>query len=697
MTMNKIHYKKLFHKLAFLGLLPLIGGLASCSEDIDESNLYTFTGETIEDFLSNREEYSDFNYILTRAGLDKLLSAYGTYTCFAPNNDAVMAYIDSLYDDTSNKDLPHNGMTERSLEGLTDSLCNDIAMFHLANTEVAGIDMQDGMTIPTMLGRDLNTAIDSVSGQVKVNIDATITTMDNDLENGLLHEIDHVITRSNRLIAGEMATHSDLSIFYQALVQTGLGDSLTAQTKKSYEQVYEEGKDAAAQYKFYVPEECKIGYTVFAETNEALAANGITSFDQLVDYANQVYGSSAESGSGWYDYARNNNIEVSTGNDFTNPWNALNMFVRYHVVKFRAPYSKLVYDENQVSSVSLFEYYETMLPYTLAKVIRVAGKLRLNRWVTNNTLTDRVAALASNSIQTVMREGVLIDQNNYQALNGYIHPIEDMLVYDREVPQGVLNERMRFDDASLFGEMMSNNFRCATDAEIKALNGGQTGSDGALGGSYIRILNGFFDNCVIYNGTSTRLYYLSGQSNGWSNYQMDEFNCMGAYDFAFRLPPVPDGTYELRLGYTANGNRGMVQFYLGTSSDQNSMTTLDIPLDMRNVPVDNTDGTPDENTGWCLYTKTEDQGLATDQAMRNLNWMRGPLYYTLGKNGNTTGRSNAQDLRRILTRRTFTQGDYWLRFKTVLPENTTTQFHLDYIEFCPANVYNNSKYVEDMY
>jgi hypothetical protein len=25
------------------------------------------------------------------------------------------------------------------------------------------------------------------------------------------------------------------------------------------------------------------------------------------------------------------------------------------------------------------------------------------------------------------------------------------------------------------------------------------------------------------------------------------------------------------------------------------------------------------------------------------------------------------------------------------------QFHLDYIEFCPENVYNNTRYVEDMY
>ena len=49
----------------------------SCKEDIDESNLYTFTGEMIEDYLANRsDKFSSFNYILKRIGYDKILSAY---------------------------------------------------------------------------------------------------------------------------------------------------------------------------------------------------------------------------------------------------------------------------------------------------------------------------------------------------------------------------------------------------------------------------------------------------------------------------------------------------------------------------------------------------------------------------------------------------------------------------------------------
>ena len=46
--------------------------LLSCSEDIDQSNRYTFTGETIADYLQNREDtYSSFTQILKQASLGK--------------------------------------------------------------------------------------------------------------------------------------------------------------------------------------------------------------------------------------------------------------------------------------------------------------------------------------------------------------------------------------------------------------------------------------------------------------------------------------------------------------------------------------------------------------------------------------------------------------------------------------------------
>lgn len=690
------NYKKLICKIAALAFVPGMLSLTSCKEDIDESNLYTFTGETIEDYLANRpDKFSSFNYILQRTELDKLLSGYGTYTCFAPDNEAVAAYIDSLYNDNTNKDLPHNGMTENSLEGLTDSLCNDIAKFHLASTKVMAINMENGMTINTMLGRDINTSIDSISGKTIINSYSLITGMDNELENGVLHEVNHVIRRSNLLVSGEMEKHDDLTIFADALKLTGLADSLTQQSRKL--------TAPANSYNFYTPENAVLGYTIFAETNTTLAQNEIRSITDLIAHANKVYGGCAAQGSGWYDYYRNNNIQVSTGNDYANPNNCLNMWVRYHIIKQRVSYDKMVYSWNEISKVPLYEYYETMLPMTLVKVLRSskagAGKLFLNRYEANGSLTDQVGELGSESIHQVVdgHSGIEITKQNIQALNGYIHPINGMLEYEEWVPKGVLNERIRFDATTMTKELASANLRGATDAEINALNGGKKGQDGNLGGDYIRIPVDFSENMVIYNGESTRLYYLPGRENNWNNFQGDEFNSKGNVDIAFRLPPVPDGTYELRVGVSLNGNRGMYQFYLGEgTNNRTKMEALDIPLDERTEIVKNMDGTPDAQTGWTLYTAMDDMGVETDQAMHNLGWMRGPLYYTVGKGTSTYARATKESIRRIVTRKELHQGTYWFRIKSALDDDSR-QMYFDYLELVPVNVYNNTRYLEDMY
>ena len=150
------------------------------------------------------------------------------------------------------------------------------------------------------------------------------------------------------------------------------------------------------------------------------------------------------------------------------------------------------------------------------------------------------------------------------------------------------------------------------------------------------------------------------------------------------------------MGYTAEAKRGMVQIYMGTSSDLSSMKAVDIPLDMRIISANNSNGTPDVYTGWCNWTLLDDKGVESDANMRNLGYMRGPLYYTVGVNTGNYARTNPKDLRRIIYKGKLDQGEHWLRFKSVLDDNSA-QFHLDYIELCPENVYNSTTYVEDMY
>ena len=670
--------------------------LSSCREEIEEGNLYTFTGETIEDFLRNREEFSSFNYILQRIRYDKIMASYGTYTCFAPVNEAVQEYIDSLYADMSNPELPHNGMTQPGLEGLTDSLCRDIALFHLLYTKVMGVEMvnpqKENSNFTTMLNRYIDMKASAKTGGILINNSAEITFMDNELENGVLHVIDHVIPRSNNTVAGEILNHPEYSIFSKALYLTGLADSLMT-TEKPGIRIPKNSNWSKAE-NIFVASECRMGFTIFAETDDVFKKNHIESLDDLIEYANNVYGGSADSETGWYDYYRDNGIEVSTGTDFESPSNALNMFVRYHLVNYVVPYAKFFHPKNAAAKAQLWEYLETMLPFTLVKLAQVSSRPLMNRWVANSTLTDRLADYASPSIATVLRPGIMVLDAGVNALNGYIHPIDNILVYDNEVPHGVLNERIRFDSSALLGELMTNNYRCIGGDELKAMNGGKVSGSGIGGNGGIRLPSTYCDHIVIYNDENTEVYYLPGQDVGWWDYEGDEMMFNGVYDFAFRLPPVPKGTYEIRIGFSANGNRGMMQYYLGRTSDRTKMKTLDIPLDMRNSAVDNTDGSPDPNYGWCDYTKTDDMGVATDAIMHNLGWMRSVM---CTENNGANLRKDRSVFRRIITKTTLEQGEYWIRAKSMLPDKKNAEFMFDYVELCPENVFNNSQYAEDMW
>ena len=65
----------------------------ACNPDDIGDNYYTFTGETIGYYITNNpDRFSEFSHLLDTTGVKGLLNAYGEYTCFAPDNDAMFAF-----------------------------------------------------------------------------------------------------------------------------------------------------------------------------------------------------------------------------------------------------------------------------------------------------------------------------------------------------------------------------------------------------------------------------------------------------------------------------------------------------------------------------------------------------------------------------------------------------------------------------
>lgn len=708
---------KFIHKIGGMMALAALGvaSFTSCSEEIDDSNLYTFTGQTVIDYLRSDSTLSDIAKISDRAGMSDRLSAYGTYTCFAPTNEALKVYIDSLYNDKKSDN--HNGLYAGEVPADSvmnrlwksekcDSLCKDIIESHVTGQKKTTNDFLTGADITMMLG---NTHTPKrVNGEITMDGTTHFIKTDQEVENGIVQVIDRLFYRSTNYIIDEMDAMGCYGLWVEALRKTGIDKILQENIRTkgiSWFNIEPENQYPYADY----PTKCKVGFTIFAEPDEVLKKEGINTFADLVARANQEYANCKN----WYSYVEDKGINVSTGNDYTNQWNALNMFIRYHILHYALSTDKLVYSYNELKDIDVYEYVRTLLPGTMFKLTGIkdpggnVGEIRINRQLNTPTLTsdpgntnlNGTAYLAANQ---VIDEGILVGNtkiNSRQASNGYVHPISGVLAYKETVPNKVLNERLRFEFMSLFDESMTNRYRGYTGADLKSFFGRTDRNITA-----VRIPEGYFENMVIYNGDASRVYYLTkDQANGyngydcWNDYQGDELYCKGAYDFAIKLPPVPkDGTYELRFGYVNNGKRTIVQFYLGHSSDRSTMTPCDIPLDQNVNPTSTT-------VGWTNPNTDGDNGAAVDKAMHNRGWMRGPNYFSNKKYGEgSTARFKSDGgqhhIRRVVTKQYFKQGEEnWFRCKTAMPENTEAEFQLDYIELVPATVYNHSNLTEDIF
>lgn len=708
---------KFIHKIGGMMALAALGvaSFTSCSEEIDDSNLYTFTGQTVIDYLRSDSTLSDIAKISDRAGMSDRLSAYGTYTCFAPTNEALKVYIDSLYNDKKSDN--HNGLYAGEVPADSvmnrlwksekcDSLCKDIIESHVTGQKKTTNDFLTGADITMMLG---NTHTPKrVNGEITMDGTTHFIKTDQEVENGIVQVIDRLFYRSTNYIIDEMDAMGCYGLWVEALRKTGIDKILQENIRTkgiSWFNIEPENQYPYADY----PTKCKVGFTIFAEPDEVLKKEGINTFADLVARANQEYANCKN----WYSYVEDAGINVSTGNDYTNQWNALNMFIRYHILHYALSTDKLVYSYNELKDMDVYEYVRTLLPGTMFKLTGIkdpggnVGEIRINRQLNTPTLTsdpgntnrNGTAYLEANQ---VIDEGILVGNskiNSRQASNGYVHPISGVLAYKETVPNKVLNERLRFEFMSLFDESMTNRYRGYTGADLKSFFGRTDRNITA-----VRIPEGYFENMVIYNGDASRVYYLTkDQANGnygydcWNDYQGDELYCKGAYDFAIKLPPVPkDGTYELRFGYVNNGLRTIVQFYLGHSSDRSTMTPCDIPLD-QNVDLKST------TVGWTDPNTDGDNGAAVDKAMHNRGWMRGPNYFSNKKYGEgSTARFKSDGgqhhIRRVVTKQYFKQGEEnWFRCKTAMPENTEAEFELDYIELVPVNVYNHPSLTEDVF
>lgn len=670
--------------------------MTSCKEDIDDSNLYTFTGQMITDYLqADSVRFSDYLQLLgqvkpskkSASTMRQLLSARGNYTCFAPTNDAIRFYLDSLY---------QIGELESTvLSQVPDSVAEPIVFNSIIDCQnsmaYASTDFISGALSRTNMN-DRYVSIDFGNDSVGttliyVNTNSMVIEKDIEVENGYIHAINKVLSPSTATVADLIESTPNLTFFGHLLDITGWDKKINHYKDEEYDDRDIAGSIGPSDlingegWPGYYPEHRYIGYTVFTETDSVFMEKlQISSIDELESALNQYLKENA-----YYDWDK----ATGAASNYEDPENPINQFVAYHILPELLIWNKLVIYSNEKGfsngspndgksfQVNVWEYYETMDSHRRSlKITGIRNGKRINRHATYNLSTYK------EKDGTVDIPGVNIRSNNDKydnnAMNGWYYPIDDILLWSKDVPMKVLNERMRYDICALIPELMTNNCRRSGDAEHQAWYFPADYFDTHNGGS----------GSMINVSKETKLAYLTniqnyGSTSSWTNFQCDEWNIRGSYDFVMKLPPVPyTGTYEIRYGVNANDNRGMAQIYIGTNP--NNLPAVGIPIDLR-VRGNNA------AIGWVSDSDlgTTDAIEAKDKAMRNVDYMKGPKYF-YPASGNS-GRDCSCCIRRIIYRGQLEEGvTYYIRFKSVL-QSTSTQFFYDYLEFVPKIIYNGDE------
>jgi uncharacterized surface protein with fasciclin (FAS1) repeats len=190
----------------------LVLGLFACKKQ--QFDLLTTTDVNIVDYLrKSPDQYSELVKALDKTNISPFLNAYGTYTLFAPTNEAFKIYL---------KEIGKN-----SVDDVDVTVLRDLLRLHIISDTVRSTSFTDGkLYAPTMQGQFLTTGVVPESGATVVNRQALALQLNMLTGNGYVHTVDHVLQPATLTLAKQIEGNAKYSIITQALKETGWFDTL---------------------------------------------------------------------------------------------------------------------------------------------------------------------------------------------------------------------------------------------------------------------------------------------------------------------------------------------------------------------------------------------------------------------------------------------------------------------------------------
>ena len=644
----------------------LLCGVWACqdSDDVGE-NYTTFTGETISDFLENNSDYSEFTEALRTAGALSLLESYGSYTCFVPDNAAMEAYV-----------------AERGYGSFSDFLdsveaVREMVFYHLIDGEANGVGNYETTGFTTgaietknMLGRYLYTSIATDGASWMINSVARIVSGDHQMVNGVVHLVDKVLAGNTDLLADYIESEGNFNLYGEALHATGWRDSLLRLDDETY--VAPTTKPATDPYSGTAefPSSRKFRYTALLETDSVLELNDIYTLDDMREYARKYYPDGADLPD-------------------SDPNSSLNRFVGYHLLPTMLTSNQIVNARNYVFTHTwmdedwlndkfrdgrfwLEQYLVPMADQSIITVQAFAwGSETTQKPVFNderNCYDPRYTNMAEELDDVVTLD---LAHSNLDCQNGVIHALTGMLVYDQDkVGRIMRSKRIRMDFSTFLPELRNNDI---------------------ISNRCYYLPQGYCENLRYEESASVFLKYIG--DNMHSDLLHDYIESWGMFDVTISVGPIPEGSYEVRIGYRVNTNhRGITQFYLDG-------VPCGIPIDMRLRGTDASIGWEQEYVYtqinnpyiWGGGNENDYYGYENDKSLHNRGFMKAPDCFAsnellpAGSSGGVKGsaRNDPYALRKVLGIFSWSEMETH-EFRVV--QMLDGSCHFDYIEFMPTNL-----------
>jgi uncharacterized surface protein with fasciclin (FAS1) repeats len=160
----------------------LIGAVAFVSCDDDDDDVQP--AQDIVQLLSDNSDFSLLVDAVTKAGLDTELTTDGPFTLFAPDNTAMQAFLDAAGTNT--------------IEDTPADVLEEVLLTHVLGGSITSGQLNTGYG-STLNPADVDEAVFTtlfieVNGGVTINGNAQVTNPDIAASNGVIHEIDAVIS-----------------------------------------------------------------------------------------------------------------------------------------------------------------------------------------------------------------------------------------------------------------------------------------------------------------------------------------------------------------------------------------------------------------------------------------------------------------------------------------------------------------------